>query len=112
MDLAADPTPFFSYFKDAKNLFTRRHLSSVLKIKFFANIFLLFLSAQHLYEKREGSGAGSLPLANGSGSGRPKNMRIWIAITVFGPPGSVSGSGIYLYGSGSFHQQVKNMNQH
>jgi hypothetical protein len=35
-------------------------------------------SAQHLYEKREGSGArsGFIPLTNGSGSGRPKN--IWI----------------------------------
>ncbi len=27
---------------------------------------------------------------------------------VFGPPGSASGSVIYLYGSGSFHQQAKN----
>jgi hypothetical protein len=38
----------------------------------------LFKSAQHLYEKREGSGARSepVPLINGSGSGRPKNMRI------------------------------------
>ncbi len=37
-------------------------------------------SAQHLYEKREGSGSGdrsgSITLTNGSGSGRPKNMRI------------------------------------
>jgi len=35
---------------------------------------------QHHYEKREGSGAGSgagsTPLTNGSGSGRPKNIRI------------------------------------
>jgi hypothetical protein len=34
--------------------------------------------AQHLYGKREGSGAvagyGSVPLTNGSGSGRSKNM--------------------------------------
>jgi hypothetical protein len=38
----------------------------------------LFQSTQHLYEKREASGAGygSVPLTNGSGSGRPKNMRI------------------------------------
>ncbi len=41
----------------------------------------LFHSAQHIYEKREGSEAvaGSVPLANGFGSGRPKNMPImWI----------------------------------
>jgi hypothetical protein len=40
----------------------------------------LFQSAQHIYEKREGSGAGSgsAPVTNltGSGSRRPKNM--WI----------------------------------
>jgi hypothetical protein len=38
----------------------------------------LFHSAQHIYEKREGSraGSGSVPLTNGSASGRPKNMRI------------------------------------
>jgi hypothetical protein len=29
-----------------------------------------------IYEKKEGSGSGSVPLTNGSGSGRPKNMRI------------------------------------
>ncbi len=34
----------------------------------------LFQSAQHLYEKREGY--GSIPLTNGSGSGKPKNIRI------------------------------------
>jgi hypothetical protein len=46
-------------------------------LKFCVKIFILrsiFQSAQHLYEKREGS--GSIPLTNGSGSGRPKNMRI------------------------------------
>jgi hypothetical protein len=31
--------------------------------------------------KREGSGAGSAPLTNGPGSGRPKNMRIRISDT-------------------------------
>ncbi len=36
----------------------------------------LFRSAQHLYEKRERSGSGSIPLTNGSRPGRPKNMRI------------------------------------
>jgi hypothetical protein len=34
--------------------------------------------AQHIFEKREGSGFGFVPLTNGSGSGRPKNMRIRI----------------------------------
>jgi hypothetical protein len=33
----------------------------------------LFQSAQHFYEKMEGSGAG--PLTNESGSGRPQNKR-------------------------------------
>ncbi len=49
----------------------------------------LFQFAQHLYEKREGSGsgAGSIPLTNGSGFGseRPKNMRIrrtWIWLRI------------------------------
>jgi hypothetical protein len=75
---------------------TRRHItvhifsieSTGLKINFVLKFFLqvLFQSAEHLYEKRErsGSGAGSVPLTNGSGSGseRPKNMwiirvRIW-----------------------------------
>ncbi len=38
-------------------------------------------SAQHIYEKKEGSGSGSVPLTNGSGSGRPQNMRIRIPNT-------------------------------
>ncbi len=61
-------------------------LSSVLKTLFFAKILFkillcqnLFQSAQHLYEKREGS--GPIPLTSGSGSGRPKNMRIRIPNT-------------------------------
>ncbi len=68
---------FFSY-----NLPTGK-LSSVLKILFFAKILYwnfilqpLFRSAQHIYEKREGSGSGSVPLTSGSGSRRPKNIRI------------------------------------
>ncbi len=54
----------------------------LIKIKFLArkllykNLILqaLFQSAQHLYEKREGSGSSSssVPLTNESGSGRPK----------------------------------------
>ncbi len=67
-----DPTPFFSDFKDAKNF----------------NLQALFQSAQKIYKKREGSGArsgsgsgarsgsGSVHPIKGSGSGRPKHMRI------------------------------------
>ncbi len=40
----------------------------------------LFQSAQHLSEKREGS--GSTPLAKGSGSGRSQNMRIQLQIRI------------------------------
>ncbi len=78
---------FFSYF-----LFTGT--LSDLKIWFFAKILCknfilqeLFQSSQHIYEKREGSGARSgsgsraVPLNTGSGSGRPKNMRIQIPNT-------------------------------
>ncbi len=88
-DPTLDLTPFFSDFKDTKKLFFSYFfsynlptgtLSSVLKILFFAKVLCynfilqaLFQSAQHIYEKREGSGSG--PLTNGSGSGRPKNMR-------------------------------------
>jgi hypothetical protein len=42
--------------------------------------YCIFQSAQHLYEKREGSGARSIPLTNGSGSMRPENMRVRIRI--------------------------------
>ncbi len=38
--------------------------------------FFHISSAQHLYEKRERSWSGSIPLTNGSATGRPKNMRI------------------------------------
>ncbi len=40
----------------------------------------LFQSDQHIYEKREGS--GSTPLTNGSGSERPKNLRIRIRFRI------------------------------
>jgi hypothetical protein len=55
--------------------------SSDFMVKFCVQNFNLqafFYSAQHLYEKREGAGAGSGPLNNGSGSGRLKDMRIRI----------------------------------
>jgi hypothetical protein len=80
--LQMDPTPFFSDLKDVKKNFfliffsfnlPAGTLSSDLKLNFYAKInFALqfyfassFQSAQHLYEKSEGS--GSIPLINGSG---------------------------------------------
>ncbi len=68
---AQDPdlTPFSSDFEDAKKNFLTflsynlpaGTLSSVLKIKFLAkkNLKASYQSAQHLYDKRKGSGAGS-----------------------------------------------------
>ncbi len=52
-------------------------LSAVLKLNFLHYFSLL----NTFNEKRQGSGAGSIPLANGSKSGRPKNMRIRIPTT-------------------------------
>jgi hypothetical protein len=75
-DPAPDLTPFFCDFKDAKKLifyifflitYPQAHIVS-LKFNFYQNF------ASIIYEKREGSGAGSIPLTNGFG--RPKNMRI------------------------------------
>jgi hypothetical protein len=87
-----DPTPFFSDFKEAKKIFFPKVFSSnlyagtlspVLKMYFFAKILrknfilqALFQSAQHLYEKREGSGSIPILLTTESGSWRPKNMRL------------------------------------
>ncbi len=73
--------PIFSYNLPAGSL------SSDLKLNFWLKIFCknfilqaIFQSAQHLYEKKDGS--GSVPLSNGSESGswRPKNIRIQIRI--------------------------------
>ncbi len=68
-------------------LFFSYNVPTVLKIQFFAKILCwhfilqaLFQSAQHLYEKREGSGSRSIPLTNGSG--RPKNIRIRVRIRI------------------------------
>jgi hypothetical protein len=88
-DPTPDPSTFFIDFKDAKNIFiffynlSTGTSSSDQKILFFSkflckNFILqaLFQSSQHIYEKREGSGSGSLPMTNGSGSRRSKNMQI------------------------------------
>jgi hypothetical protein len=98
-DPTPDPTPFFIDFKDTKkkifffiffliSCWQALHLQSK-KFNFLLNFVLknlilqaLFQSAQHIYEKREGSGAGSVPLTKGSRSGRPKNMRIWFPIRI------------------------------
>jgi hypothetical protein len=57
-----------------------RNTVFILKILFFAMLKFylqaLFQPAQHIYEKREGSRAGSGHLTNKSVSGRPKNKRI------------------------------------
>jgi hypothetical protein len=70
-DPTPDPISLLIDFKDAKNII-------FLNTFFCLNVILqsLFQFAQHIYEKREGSGAGSATLTNGSGSGRPKNKRI------------------------------------
>jgi hypothetical protein len=43
-------------------------------VKFYFACIISVRSAP--YEKREGSGSGSVPLTNESGTGKPKNMRI------------------------------------
>jgi hypothetical protein len=87
-----DPTPFFSDFKDAKCFFlhfisynlvpTTYYLLSQ-KLNFWLKFCVKILFCKHYFSlhntfMREGSGAGfgSVPLTNGSGPGRPKNMRI------------------------------------
>jgi hypothetical protein len=90
-DPTPDTTPFFSDVKDANNFFSyfflitypQAHLIfSLEKFNFCKNFVLklilqaLFQSAQHLYEKKEGS--GSVPLTNGSR--KPKNISLRIQI--------------------------------
>jgi hypothetical protein len=83
-----DPTPFFSDFKDAKNVFFAYFFTTYPQAHYLQsqNLFFceywnfilqaLFQSVLHVHlcEKREGS--GSIPLTNGSGYGRPKIIRI------------------------------------
>jgi hypothetical protein len=78
--------------------------SSVQKILYFANIFCknfilqaLFQSAQHIYEKRKGSGSGFVPLNNGSGSGRPKNMRDPQLSSIFSRKHKTCFASLYLF---------------
>ncbi len=70
---------FFSYNLPAGNPYLRS-LIFCFKDKFFANILFCnnFFSPLKTYEERKGSGAGaeSVSLTNGSGSRRPKTMRI------------------------------------
>jgi hypothetical protein len=72
-DPTPDQTPFFIDFKDEKIFFYNVPTGTSFQPKNFN--FLLFQSLQHIYEKWEGSGSGSVLLAKGSGSRRPKNMR-------------------------------------
>ncbi len=101
-DQTPDPTPFFINFKDAKKIifftFFSHNVptgtsSSVQKKNFLLKycvkmLFLqaLFQTAQDIFEKREGSpaGSGSAPptIGSGSGSGRPKNIQIRIRFRI------------------------------
>jgi hypothetical protein len=88
-DPTPDPTPFFTDYKDTKkkiffifcsyNLPTGKHLQSKklnLLLKFCIKILfcgIVIVRSTHLREKE---GSGSIYPNNGSGSGRPKNVRI------------------------------------
>ncbi len=86
MEPDPDPTPFFSNFKGAKKLFFCVFFSYFYIIFSLRNLIFCcnYVFAQQLYEKRErsrfGTRSGSIPLTNGSGSRRPKNMRIRITL--------------------------------
>jgi hypothetical protein len=77
-DPTPDPTPFFTDLKDAKknifSIFFSHNLPTSTSSSVYVISQALFQSAQHIYEKREGSGAGSgsVTLTNGfrSRSGR------------------------------------------
>jgi hypothetical protein len=86
-DPKPDPTSFFINFKDAK------------KIIFFLHIFSYNLPMRNGKE-----GAGSVPLNNeyGSGSGRPKNMRI-MRIPNIGTYGGGVGAGGPTQGQPTLH---------
>ncbi len=73
----------FSYYQPAGTL------SSVLKFNFLLKFCVKILFSKHCFSplntfirKGKGSGAWSIPLINGSGSGRPKNMRSCGSLTL------------------------------
>jgi hypothetical protein len=70
-----DPTPFFINFKDDKEKYFFQIFSHNLPTGTSSS---LFQSAQHIYEKREGSGSVPLNIGSWSGFRRLKNMRIRI----------------------------------
>ncbi len=97
---------FVSYF--LLITYPQEHYLQSIKFDFLLKIFFVstfyfarhyFSPRQHFHEKREGSGARSVPLTNGSASGRPKTS---VADPdpdphVLGPPGSGSGSGSFYH---------------
>jgi hypothetical protein len=64
---------FFSYF--FLITYPQAHYLQSEKFNFLLYFASIISVRSALYEKREGSGARSKPLTNGSVSGRPKNMR-------------------------------------
>ncbi len=87
-----DPTPFFWDLKDAKKnsysfsiAYPQAHYLLFGKFNLLLKFYVKTLFCKHyfslLYEKREGY--GSVPLNNGSGSGRPLYMQIRIPNTGF-----------------------------
>jgi hypothetical protein len=91
-DPTPGPTTFFNDFKDLTKKFSYFFLitypqvqsSFVFKINFLIfNFYILFVCSTRLWET--GAGPGSIPLTSGSGSRRPKNMRIWIPNTALEP---------------------------
>ncbi len=63
-----DPTTFLSDFKDVKKKFFSNNLPAGIKSSVLYSFILqaLFQSGQHLYEKMDGPGSGSLIKGSGS----------------------------------------------
>jgi hypothetical protein len=93
-DPTLDPSPFLSDLSMEKNYFFHifflitnpqahyRQSKNLIFCKVFVlKFFFASITSDRstFYEKREGSGSGFIPLTNGSGSLRPKNMRIRIS---------------------------------